>query len=60
MFCKCGTNKVKKLYVLWKLDTNELMSRKVEELNWFKNDSLPKYVEDIGAGGERRKYTNDG
>ena len=36
------------------------MSRKVEELNWFKNDSLPKYVEDIGARGERRKYTNDG
>ena len=29
------------------------MSRKVEELNWFKNDSFPKYVEAIGAGVKR-------
>ena len=29
------------------------MSRKVEELNWFKNDSFPKYVGAIGAGVKR-------
>jgi len=29
------------------------MSRKVEELNWFKNDPFPKHVEDIDAGVKR-------